>query len=383
MPIPVPVWSAWVFLVFSGFCNGTFGVLLKLCKKYNPKMPLFVMLIYFGFGQVVLYICSLTINCLYLVDHFAPEAQCFTYTGWGIISAICNAIGVYATFVALFNLGVAVTPSVYAPTVIFTAMVTETCFSQVGGNGTNKEVKNAPLLLASITCITAGAAIVAVAKYAVNFANFIKRKDMTDNFVETSQVSCGLNDRPIELAVADEAVNDEERPNLALGLFSAVVGVGIFGGSVPYWLSPTYVPSHEFVPAFGTALSTAIGTIFVFPVVAFLHLAYLHTCNCLPARKDWGLASAFPLGTMSGILFAIGPLGIEYAVAVQASDPDNISAQGPALYAVPIWQTGILVSGLWGILLFKEMDTIASVLLFTFGSAILLLGIFLSGHAIS
>merc|ERR1711988_1141590 len=115
---------------------------------------------------------------------------------------------------------------------------------------------------------------------------------------------------------------------------------------------------------------------------AVLHLAYLKTTNSLPALKDWGLVSAFPWGFASGMLFAVGPLGVEYAVAVKVSDPTSLLAQQPATYAVSIWQTGILVSGLWGILLFKEMDTVASVLIFVLGAGVLLTGIFISGHAI-
>merc|ERR1712054_457268 len=87
-----------------------------------------------------------------------------------------------------------------------------------------------------------------------------------------------------------------EKPNIALGLFAAIVGVGVFGGAVPYWVSPTFVPSHAFVPAFGTAPATAIGCAIVFPVVAVLHFAYLKTTDSLPALKDWGLVSAFLWG---------------------------------------------------------------------------------------
>merc|ERR1719487_2686789 len=99
-----------------------------------------------------MYLLSMTLNCFYLVHHFSPDAQCFEYTNFGIMSALCNAIGVYATFIALFNLGVAITPSIYAPTVIFTAMITDTCLSKVGGHGDNKHVRSASLLAASITC---------------------------------------------------------------------------------------------------------------------------------------------------------------------------------------------------------------------------------------
>lgn len=143
------------------------------------------------------------------------------------------------------------------------------------------------------------------------------------------------------------------------------------------------MPSHAFVPAFGTAPATAIGSAIVFPIVAVLHLAYLKTSGSLPAFKDWGLVSAFPWGFGSGMLFALGPLGVEYAVPVKVSDPSSILAQEPATYAVSIWQTGILVSGLWGILFFKEMNTVASIVFFSLGAVVLLAGIFVSGHAIA
>jgi len=41
------------------------------------------------------------------------------------------------------------------------------------------------------------------------------------------------------------------------------------------------------------------------------------------------------------------------------------------------------VSGLWGILFFKEMNTVASIVLFSLGAVVLLAGIFVSGHAIA
>merc|ERR1712054_222925 len=160
MATPLPVPSAWAFLVFAGLCNGTFGVLLKLGKKHHPQMPLFVMFLYYGLGQIVMYLLSMTLNCFYLVNHFAPDAHCFEYTNFGIVSACCNAIGVYATFIALFNLGVAITPSIYAPTVIFTAMITDTCLSKP-----NKSVESPSLLAASIVCIAGGAVLVALAKF--------------------------------------------------------------------------------------------------------------------------------------------------------------------------------------------------------------------------
>merc|ERR1711904_392312 len=122
-------------------------------------------------------------------------------------------------------------------------------------------------------------------------------------------------------------------------------------------------------------------------------------CNCVPhcgrvasgllkdqwlttGPQDWGLVSAFPWGFGSGMLFVLGPLGVEYAVAVKVSDPSSILAQEPATYAVSIWQTGILVSGLWGILFFKEMNTVASIIIFLLGAGVLLTGIVVSGHAI-
>jgi hypothetical protein len=384
-----------MFLVFGGLCNGTFGVLLKLGKKRNPRMPLFVMFLYYGLGQIVMYLLSMTLNCFYLVDHFAPDAHCFEYTNFGIVSACCNAIGVYATFIALFNLGVAITPSIYAPTVIFTAMITETCLSSP-----NKHVESPPMLVASIVCIAGGAFLVALAKYVAEVQR--SRRTIAK---QASDIEAALNVNEPEVGAKNEMPHDgqrefivettsgeaethhlkpasEEKPNVARGLFAAIVGVGIFGGAVPYWVSPTFVPSHAFVPAFGTAPATAIGSAIVFPVVAALHFAYLKTTGTLPALKDWGLVSVFPWGFVSGLVFALGPLGVEYAVAVKASDPGNLFAQAPATYAVSIWQTGILVSGLWGILLFKEMDTVASIAIFVLGAGVLLAGIFVSGQAI-
>merc|ERR1711957_891595 len=89
----------------------------------------------------------------------------------------------------------------------------------------------------------------------------------------------------------DQGLHVEDKPNVLLGLFAAVVGVGIFGGMVPFWMTPTFVPSHTFVPAFGTAASSAIGTLIVFPIIAVLHLAYLKGSRQLPALRYWGLKS--------------------------------------------------------------------------------------------
>lgn len=138
----------------------------------------------------------------------------------------------------------------------------------------------------------------------------------------------------------------------AIGFVWAVV-VGIAGGSV---LAPEHYAKPEergfaFVPSFG------IGAMLASPLLTLLWFSFVEKTS--PA---WHIATALPVGILSGFLWNISNI---FAIVAIASVGYGV--------AYPILQCALFVAGIWGIVVFKEIRG-RTVWVFFFGGGVLILG---------
>ena len=136
------------------------------------------------------------------------------------------------------------------------------------------------------------------------------------------------------------------------GILWALV-VGLAGGSV---LAPLhYVPNDQkgfvFIPSFG------IGAI-VFSPAVFLFSAWL-TSEWPPLH----LREALPMGLMSGLLWNIGNILSVVAIPILGYG-----------VAYPFLQCAVLVSGVWGIYVFREIIETRVIVVFWVAGIVLLTG---------
>jgi len=177
----------------------------------------------------------------------------------------------------------------------------------------------------------------------------------------------------IEGLEAGAAKPDEAPPNTSLGAFAGVPAalvVGISGGSilVPESFVPERLSGLAILPSFG--LSAGALGLFVF-------VAYwvLYKRQPLSLRPGGGLAAELRpdvliYGIISGCVWNTGNI-------CQIIDLSYLHM--PYGLSYPILQCALVVAGLWGIMVFKEVTDRLQVLVFCGGVGLLLVGVVLLG----
>ena len=153
----------------------------------------------------------------------------------------------------------------------------------------------------------------------------------------------------------DNSIGNDNNRNRWLGMMMAFC-VGLFGGSI---LAPlNYVPKEQtglvFVPSFGMG-SFAMATL----VLA----TALYRSRRVGEEVEFNCMYGLPLGILSGTMYQLS--NILSIIAI------------PALgygVAYPLLQCAILFSGIWGVLVFKEITGVTTICIFFMGGAILLTG---------
>merc|ERR1719282_1791442 len=116
-----------------------------------------------------------------------------------------------------------------------------------------------------------------------------------------------------------------------------------------------YAPK-ELVPEFGFVPSFGIGILITMPGVAALLWAWSATQPDvkLPPMCKWGIRGCLPYGVTAGILWGIGNTSLLFGMAAGIPPPT----------AVAMWQCGLVVSGIHGMVIFKEIIGVLPVTLF-------------------
>lgn len=151
----------------------------------------------------------------------------------------------------------------------------------------------------------------------------------------------------------------------AAGTLSALL-VGLFGGSVlvPNQLAPAELSGFALLPSFGLG---------AFGAAAVVAAGYAAVRRCRGEALELGSAAAVPAGILSGVVWNAGNL-----CAVYAMGPSGGLNYG---VAYPIVQCALLVSGLLGIFVFREIREPAAIAVFFTAAATLIAGGAVLGYA--
>eukprot|EP00392_Amoebophrya_sp_AT5.2_P019409 g20229.t1 len=138
----------------------------------------------------------------------------------------------------------------------------------------------------------------------------------------------------------------------AVGVAWAVL-VGVAGGSV---LAPSHYTSAQesglaFIPSFG------LGAMIASPILTVLWFSFMEKKS-----PDWQFAGALPVGILSGFLWNISNV---FAIIA-------IPSLGYGV-AYPILQCALFVAGVWGIVVFKEIQG-KDIIVFFLGGIVLICG---------
>lgn len=315
-------------------CNGSFSVPLKLARKRYPRLsdPVFQMFWAVGVGLASLATIPLS--------GMIFGGTGFQFSAMGIVSGFFSALATVCVLIAVQRLGVGLPPSLYAASFIITGVVEDLV---VLGHSVAS-----PALLILALCL------MCVAAAGIAFSKVLSDREAKRSSPATRWQSLPESDEHARVS----------RSSFTLGLVAAFM-VGVFGSFVPLTSKMAGQGPFDYVASFG------IGLLLVhIPLVpALMLVAYGRSW---PSSQEAALAETAPYGLVSGVLWGLGNAGLNFALT--AGTRFDI--------AISIYQCGLFVSGLWGILVFGEISGCGPIALFC-GSAVLLFGsIALEGQAL-
>jgi len=310
--------------VGSAFFNGSFTVPFKLRKSDNDGGSSIVHPIVF-----TLYVSiGVSLSSWLLIpflNNTTNSLICFP----AIISGWLFVLGVAASFLAIDYIGMALAQGVWAGSA--------TLVSYFWGTIIFGEIPSSP------ATSVIGLVILIAGVMGIVFSDTIGK-----NLTNHSNYE----------AVDEEENEDDTRKNAAdaslywRGVVWASL-VGIFGGSI---LAPThYVPLES--QGFAILPSFGIGTITLAPALFLIHIWWTKVTPPLNMDK------AFFPGLLSGLIWNVSNVMSLIAIPVIGYS-----------VAYPLLQGAVLVSGLWGIFVFKEISKQSTIMAFWCGSAVLIIG---------
>lgn len=337
--------------VVSAFFNGTFSMLGKLLKE-EPDPIIFNTMLCMG----VFVSGLLTIPFFPLV---AEEGDSNFPLGWTWPGALAGALLVGATlfsFIAIPLAGLATAAATWSCSAIVVAFL----WGAFGPEGISQESKSLPLAILAIVILVLGAVI-------------LNLKDQLAALISSGQAA-SASQQGLELSFDPQQNGDADSSgaggsNKPLGILSALT-VGIFGGSI-------LVPSHyvrkelqglPLLPSFGC------GAAVVGILVALIYWVFIKK-EPLSLKSDSALAHALRRevvlsGMFSGLLW-----NISNVAQVLAMDKFHM----PYGVSYPILQCGLLIAGVWGIYVFKEVEACKPKIMFWLGGLVLMIGVLMLG----
>lgn len=277
----------------------------------------------------------------------------------GIVAGWVFVLGVAASFVAVEFVGIALAQGIWAGSA--------TLFSYAWGVIIFHEAPKAPLMSAL------GLAVLVTGVVGMACSNMIGEMSLFTRFcsqnpgggsrlVVESQRLMQTNSQNGENSNCDTAIEGEEKVSLprepirsstyVKGVIWASV-VGIFGGSIlaPIHYAPDDMQGIAVLPSFG------VGTVTLAPVVFLVNI--LCTGVVPPLRIQISLLP----GLFSGLLWNISNLLSLVAIPAVGYSVAN-----------PLLQGAVLISGMWGIYVFKEISNPSTIKAFWCGGVVFILG---------
>lgn len=323
-----------LFALLSLAGNGTFGIFGKFCKA--PPDPV----LFNSFMAVGVMLSSLT------VVPFFPIATGGPFTlGWTWAGALAGALLVFATlnsFIAISLSGLAVAQATWSCVAILVSFLWGAFGPQRDGRGPGAPVTDWVPTGVAVALLVGGVSLVNVAGYVGEAPSSTAVKEVEEGKAEASSAPCATG----------RSVSSSVR-KLALGLVPAVL-VGISGGSilVPLAYVEDELSGLLMLPSLG--ISAAACGLLIGAVYSAASGGKLLPLDVVL----YGIVSGFVwnAGNICQIL-AISYFKMPYGISY------------------PIMQCALVVAGLWGIMLFKELTGIRRISLFLSGVATLIVGV--------
>lgn len=339
--------TGFILAAASAVCNGSFAALAKLPQVLKAETEPVLFNFYVCIGVFISGICVL--------PFLGVADQEVGFTPMGFLAGCLFVLAVLFSFLAIPEVGLAIGQAVWAGAAILVSYL----WGAVGPEAIRGDT-------ASI-----GGSVAAVLFLLVGILGIIYSQRLSEGSGDANgaatEVDPLLSSSPpaggglgLEPGTSERpgSVNNGRRrkrrpPSLALGLGYALL-VGLFGGSILVPL--TYVENDKldtigFLPSFGLGC-LVFGAITTGGVYAVLE-------KRMP-RLDLGV-SLLP-GILAGFVWNAGNLASIYAMT------EGLSYG----VAYPLMQCALFVSGLWGVLVFKEITgTKAVITFFAFGGVLM------------
>ncbi len=314
-----------VYAITSAIFNGSFTTLFKTRRMVDLSISPIIFQLYVS--------CGVFVSSWFVVPFIPMEREDGLSFCMGLIAGALFVFSVFASFQAVDYVGVALAQGVWGGV----AMVVSYAW---GVFLFDENPSNQFLSLFSLFLLVCGVLLIA---FCERVGKFFVRNSFNNNDSESNLLLDTNNDD-------DNGIRPSLVGTQLKGMLWALF-VGTFGGSI---LAPMHY-AHEqgliFLPSFGcSAILTA-------PMVLIVHMLYTRD---VPAFH-W--KDALLPGVISGFIYNAGN-----ALSMVA-----ISYVGYSV-AYPILQGAILVSGIWGIYLFKEITHRNTIRVFFVGGITLLLG---------
>jgi len=320
------------------FCFGSFGLPIKVPLVQKANIDPVVFQCYYSLAVFITSFCIL---------FFEP----FVYTWWGVVGAL---LWFPASTLAIFTInliGIAITQGVSGGTTIIVSFFWgSVVFHEVIENW-YLTILGLFLLLLGITGIS-----VCNIQIPVSLPSFLLKFEKFIPFILNRPI-LPIDNKNIqeEITTEDLHIIIPKKNNYSLGLIISVF-LGLCTGTmlVPSKLAPEDIQGIEYV--FSFAIGVAIITVLFAPV--YFIFQYIRG-NGLP---NFHFKIAVVPGLLAGTIWNVG----------------NICSINATFYlgltiGFPLTQLALLVSGIWGMLLFKEISRMTSIIVF-FTSVCILLG---------
>lgn len=348
-----------VLAAISMIGNGTFGIFGKLCKK-EPDPILFN--VFLALGIMISSLLTIPFFPLVTPDGSFP----LEWTWFGAMSGVLVVVATAASFVAISLAGLATAQATWSCAAILVAFLWGALGPQRGGKGPGAPVGNWGITILSVVLLVLGVVVINLAGQLATM--FFGKEASKDNVAaETS----GDMESATDITSSEAPSEDGGKSSLKtiLGLIPALV-VGISGGSI---LVPNSFVQEELegllaLPSSGVAAG-------FLGLVVFLVYWTVIKRSSLSLRKGSELSEELNCGVIvygiiSGFFWNMGNI-CQIIAITYVHMPYGVS--------YPILQCALIVAGLWGIFVFKEVTRCTQVLFFFVGVAILLTGVVLLG----
>jgi len=301
--------------------NGSFASLFKTKKITDVSVDPVVFQLYTSFGVFLSSFALLP---------FLKDDITTLITLWGILAGCLSVLALYASFAAVDHIGVALAQGIWGGVAIVV--------SWLWGVLIFRDLPSS--LWMSILSLL----ILIVGGFVIAFCDKIGKYMQPSNSSAESE------------PLLDTSMNHVDEVDSMSKVFRGVslsIIVGLTGGSI---LVPLHYVSESkqgilFLPSFG------IGSLLTSPIIYCIHSIFSRSMPVLHFRESiW-------TGLLSGFLYNLGNFLSILAIPVIGYN-----------VAYPILQCAILVSGVWGIYVFKEITNPRMIYTFWIGGFILLVG---------